>query len=144
VTIARTRAHLLWQRMRSNRPLPPAAARVLVVDDDAVIRSLIAVALSVEGFDIVEASDGRAALDLLPRVKPDVITLDATMPEISGWEVAVRIRADPMTAGIKVLLLTAAPADIDAQRRELVRVDACLDKPFDPDELVAIVRKLTA
>jgi CheY-like chemotaxis protein len=133
-----------WQRIGMDTPPipPPAATRVLVVDDDAVIRSLIAVTLSLEGFEISEASDGRQALAKLRLLLPKVVTLDATMPDLSGPEVALRLRADPSTAAIKILLLSGRRPGHEPRRREFQYVDAWLDKPFDPGELVAIVRRL--
>lgn len=118
------------------------ATRVLVVDDDAVIRALIAVTLSIEGFEVVEAVDGQVALDVLVSINPDIVTLDAAMPPISGWEVARRMCTDLHVTGIKVLVLSADAADCDPARYRPLGVDACLRKPFDADELVSTVTQL--
>ena len=115
---------------------------MLVVDDDDVIRQLITVNLELEGFDVVTASDGQDALDKVKAAQPHVITLDVMMPRVDGWEAATRLREDPETAHIKVILLSARAQEADIQRGEKIGVDAYLTKPFDPDELIDVVRRL--
>ena len=122
----------------------PAPIKVLVVDDDDVIRELITVNLELEGYDVETAFDGQDALDKVKAVRPDVITLDIMMPRLDGWETATRLRDDPETAGIKVVLLSARAQEADVQRGERIGVDAYLTKPFDPDELLAVVARLAA
>jgi CheY-like chemotaxis protein len=117
-------------------------ARVLVVDDDDVIRQLITVNLELEGFEVATAVDGQDCLDKVKDVRPDVITLDIMMPRLDGWEAASRLRADPDTAAIKVVLLSARAQEADLARGSRLGVDAYLTKPFDPDELIATVRRL--
>jgi CheY-like chemotaxis protein len=118
------------------------AGRVLVVDDDDVIRQLITVNLELEGFDVVTAVDGQDALEKVKDAQPQVITLDVMMPRLDGWEAAARLRSDPDTAHIKVILLSARAQEADLQRGERIGVDAYLTKPFDPDELIDLVRRL--
>ena len=117
-------------------------ARVLVVDDDDVIRQLITVNLELEGFEVDTAVDGQDCLDKVAEVRPDVITLDIMMPRLDGWAAASRLRADPTTAGIKVVLLSARAQEADLARGSRIGVDAYLTKPFDPDELIEVVRRL--
>jgi CheY-like chemotaxis protein len=115
---------------------------VLVVDDDDVIRQLITVNLELEGFEVIPAVDGQDALDKVKDVQPDVVTLDVMMPRVDGWEAAARLREDPETAHIKLILLSARAQESDIQRGERIGVDAYLTKPFDPDELIDVVRRL--
>ncbi|WP_283139831.1 response regulator transcription factor [Rhizohabitans arisaemae] len=116
--------------------------RVLVVDDDEVIRHLIAVNLTLEGFDVSTAVDGQDCLERVESVDPDVITLDVMMPRMDGWMTATRLRDTPETSHIKVVLITAR-AQADDKRRGLdIGVDAYLTKPFDPAELIQVVRDL--
>ena len=115
---------------------------MLVVDDDTVIRQLISVNLELEGFDVDTAVDGQDCLDKVKLVRPDVITLDIMMPRLDGWEAASRLRADPETAGIKVVLLSARAQEADLERGSRIGVDAYLTKPFDPDDLIMVVRRL--
>ena len=117
-------------------------ARVLVVDDDDVIRQLITVNLELEGFEVATAVDGQDCLDKVKQVRPDVITLDIMMPRLDGWEAASRLRADPETADVKVVLLSARAQEADLARGSRIGVDAYLTKPFDPDELIEVVRAL--
>ena len=116
--------------------------RVLVVDDDEVIRQLIAVNLTLEGFDVATAIDGQDCLDKVQAIDPDVITLDVMMPRLDGWETAVQLRKAPQTAHIKVVLITARAQEDDMTRGTNVGADAYLTKPFDPGEMIRVVREL--
>ena len=116
--------------------------RVLVVDDDEVIRRLIAVNLQLEGFDVETAVDGQDCLARVTEIDPDVITLDVMMPRLDGWETAVQLRKSPETAHIKVVLITARAQEDDKTRGAQVGADAYLTKPFDPNEMIRVVREL--
>lgn len=120
----------------------PDPVRVLVVEDDDVIRQLITVNLELEGYEVQTAVDGQDALDKAREGAPALVTLDVMMPRMDGWEAAVRLRADPVTAGIKIVLLSARAQEADLQRGERIGVDAYLTKPFDPDELIDVVARL--
>jgi DNA-binding response OmpR family regulator len=122
--------------------VPTSCGRVLVVDDTEVIRQLITMNLELEGFEVVTAFDGQDALDKVVEVAPDVVTLDVVMPRLDGVRTATALRADPRTAGLKILMVTAAAQEADLRRGAAVGVDAYLTKPFDPSELVATVRSL--
>ena len=123
-------------------PVGDSLGRVLVVEDDEVIRSLIALNLDLEGFEVTTAVDGAQALTLVKTLRPLVVTLDAMMPNIDGYEVVVRFRADPDTAHVKVLMVSARAQQRDLQRATRAGVDGYLTKPFDPAELVTAVRRL--
>jgi DNA-binding response OmpR family regulator len=116
--------------------------RVLVVDDDDVIRQLICLNLELEGFEVYQAADGLDALDKVREVDPAVVTLDIMMPKLDGWDAAARLRSDPTTAHVRVVLLSARAQEADLKRGSRLGVDFYLTKPFDPDELVAVVRRL--
>jgi DNA-binding response OmpR family regulator len=115
---------------------------VLVVDDDEVIRQLIAVNLTLEGFEVFTAVDGQDCLDQVVDVQPDVITLDVMMPRLDGWVTATQLRRNPATSAIKVVLITARAQEDDRDRGRQVGVDAYLTKPFDPTEMIRVVREL--
>jgi CheY-like chemotaxis protein len=129
---------------QSEQPVSGSTApvRVLVVDDDEVIRQLITLNLELEGFEVHEAVDGEDALRAVLEVNPAVVTLDIMMPNLDGWDAAARLRANPETAHIKVVLLSARAQEADVRRGARIGVDAYLTKPFDPDDLVVIVRRL--
>lgn len=116
--------------------------RVLVVDDDDVIRQLISVNLELEGFEVFTAVDGEECLATIDEIAPDVVTLDVMMPGLDGWETAQRLRSDPKRKHIKLMLLSARAQEADLRRGDQIGVDAYLTKPFDPDDLVANVRRL--
>jgi DNA-binding response OmpR family regulator len=120
-----------------DRPL-----RALVVDDSEVIRDLIAVNLQLEGFDVTTAGDGEEALRLAAENVPDVITLDVMMPRLSGLDTLVRLRADPRTASVPVVMVTGRAQPADVARGEELGVDAYLTKPFEPAELIEVVLRL--
>ena len=115
---------------------------MLVVDDDEVIRRLIAVNLQLEGFDVATAVDGQDCLDKVAEIDPDVITLDVMMTRLDGWETVVQLRRSPDTAHIKVVLISARAQEDDKARGSHVGADAYLTKPFDPSEMIRVVRDL--
>lgn len=118
--------------------------RVLVVDDDPVIRGLLEVNLQLEGYEVSLAVDGSDALAQVTESHPDLVLLDIMMPGIDGWEVAQRLKGDPDTAHIPVAFLTARAMGADVKRGTELGVDAYVTKPFDPEELLELVGRLVA
>ena len=116
--------------------------RVLVVDDSSVVRDLISVNLELEGLTVVGCADGEEALALVAEARPDVITLDVVMPRLGGFETAERLRADPATADIPIVIVTGRASAADLARGEAIGVDGYLTKPFEPAELVGLVGRL--
>jgi CheY-like chemotaxis protein len=116
---------------------------VLVVDDDVNIRRLITVNLELEGFAVTELGDGQDCLDAVAVSAPDVIVLDVSMPHLDGIQTTQRLRADPSTSGIKIVIVSAKAQQSDVRRGLSSGADAYLTKPFDPDVLVRVVRELT-
>ncbi len=116
---------------------------MLVVDDSAVIRQLIRVNLELEGFEVVTAADGAECLDVVRAVAPDVVTLDVVMPRLDGLRTAAQLRADPRTSHLPIAIVSAC-TQLDLERGESVGVDGYLAKPFEPMDLVALVRRLAA
>ncbi|WP_328922464.1 response regulator [Streptomyces griseoaurantiacus] len=121
--------------------MPGASGRVLVVDDNKVIRQLIRVNLELEGIEVVTAADGVECLDVVHRVRPDVVTLDVVMPRLDGLRTAARLRADPRTRDLPLAVISAC-TQYEVESGLDVGVDAFLAKPFDPADLVRIVREL--
>ncbi len=115
---------------------------MLVVDDDEVIRELIAVNLRLEGFEVHTAVDGHDCLERVAELAPDVITLDVMMPRLDGWETVARLRSDPSTARLGVVMITARAQERDLERGRELGADAYVTKPFDPAELIRTVRAL--
>ncbi|WP_328553402.1 response regulator [Streptomyces sp. NBC_00358] len=129
-----------WARTYS-RVVPGVSGRVLVVDDNKVIRQLIRVNLELEGLEVVTAADGAECLDVVHQVRPDVVTLDVVMPRLDGLRTAARLRADPRTRNLPLAIVSAC-TQYEVESGLDVGVDAFLAKPFEPSELVRLVRQL--
>ncbi|WP_435837346.1 response regulator [Streptomyces aurantiacus] len=114
---------------------------MLVVDDNKVIRQLIRVNLELEGFEVVTAADGVECLDVIHQVRPDVVTLDVVMPRLDGLRTAARLRADPRTRNLPLAIISAC-SQYEVENGLDVGVDVFLAKPFEPTELVRLVRQL--
>jgi CheY-like chemotaxis protein len=121
---------------------PGYGRRALVVDDSPAVRDLVVVNLELEGFEVRSAADGQEGLEAAAAWHPDVMTLDVVMPRLGGFEVLERLRADPSTADIPVVIVTGRAQGADRARGEALGVDAYLTKPFEPAELVAVVSEL--
>ena len=119
-------------------------ARVLVADDEEDIRLLVTLAVRRAGCSVVAAvADGEQALISARAERPDLVVLDVSMPEATGLEVCAALRADPDTAGCRVLLLSAGASPDDVARGLAAGADAYLPKPFTVAGLVDQVRRLT-
>ena len=116
--------------------------RVLVVDDDEIIRGFVSEALADEGYEIRTAANGRRALDVLREWKPNLIVLDLMMPEMDGWTFRAEQRKLPDAAEVPVVVLSAV-RDLRAQAAALDAASA-LGKPFELDELLRTVGRFTA
>jgi two-component system OmpR family response regulator len=114
--------------------------KLLLVDDEENLRSMLAAALRHNGFEVEVASSGREALDAIGEIRPDIVLLDVMMPDLDGFEVCRRLRND----GIRtpVLFLTARDATEDKVRGLTLGGDDYLVKPFSLEELVARVEAL--
>jgi DNA-binding response OmpR family regulator len=122
-----------------------ALVRVLVADDEDDIRALVTVAVRKAGCSVVgSVADGAAALDLARVELPDLAVLDVSMPGATGLEVCAALRADPATAGIRILLLSAGASLDDVAAGLAAGADAYLAKPFQISGLVHQVQALTA
>ncbi|HEV7754317.1 MAG TPA: response regulator [Mycobacteriales bacterium] len=113
---------------------------VLVVDDDPDIARFIEMNLSFEGFDVAVSHDGFDAREQIALRRPDLVLLDVMMPRIDGVELCRQLRADPLTAGIPVIMLTAKGLSADKVVGLTAGADDYIVKPFDTLELVARVR----
>ena len=121
-----------------------AHVRVLVADDEDDIRALVGLAVGKAGCTVVSSvADGAAALRSARADLPDLAVLDVSMPGATGLEVCAELRADPRTAGIRILLLSAGASPDDVARGLSAGADAYLAKPFAISALVSQVRALT-
>ncbi|URM89614.1 response regulator [Streptomyces sp. MRC013] len=124
-----------------SRVVSGVSGRVLVVDDNRVIRQLIRVNLELEGFEVVTAADGAECLEVVHRFQPQLVTLDVVMPRLDGLRTAALLRADARTRHLPVAIISGCDEGEVASGLE-VGVDAFLAKPFEPADLVRLVHEL--
>lgn len=119
-------------------------SRILVVDDEPSVLSMVRMVLELEGHDVDTALDGQAALDSLERGIPDVILLDVMMPGLSGFEVAERVRARSAWREVSIIFVSAKAERDDLWTGWQLGADSYVTKPFDTDELVSEVSRVLA
>lgn len=123
---------------------PPDGPTVLVVDDDAAIREMLAFALELEGYRVLQAEDGRAALTVMAEQDVDLVTLDVMMPGLDGWQVADVLRADPKTRFVPRVMISGMPIDQLMRACAARQAAAILTKPFDVDKVTTLIGRLLA
>src|SRR5438067_11485588 len=115
---------------------------ILAVDDEVHICRLVEVNLQRAGYRVSTAHDGVEALEKVRAERPDMVVSDVMMPRLDGFELLRRLKADPGTADIPVILLTAKAQDADVLRGWKGGVHCYLTKPFNPMQLLAFVRRI--
>ena len=115
---------------------------MLVVDDDPEIVAMLSARLEKRGYTVHTAADGNEALAEAKRSRPALMVLDVMMPHKTGWEVARALKQDPVTEGIKIVMLTAIGAQMNEMTSPLYGADAYFDKPFDFATLEAKIAEL--
>ena len=130
--------------MTSERMPPPMSESktILVCDDDPLLVDLLRFRLGSRGFTVITARDGGEAMVLVAKSPPDAVVLDAMMPVIDGYEVLRRLRSDPATAGIPVVMLSARKGESDIVGGLELGADDYMIKPFIPEELVMRLTRL--
>jgi diguanylate cyclase (GGDEF)-like protein len=128
----------------SEREVPPMDQGgrpdlILVVDDDEDIARFVQVNLKLHGFEVAHARDGAEALEVIAERRPDLAVVDLMMPRVDGVELTRRLRADPMTAALPIIMLTAKGLTVDKVVGLTAGADDYLVKPFDTSELIARV-----
>ena len=118
--------------------------KVLVIDDEAPIRLLCRVNLEAEGMTVYEAGDGPTGVDRAREQRPDIVLLDVMMPGLDGWGVAEQLLADPATASIPIIFLTARAEFRDRARGLDIGGVDYITKPFNPVELASLVRSVVS
>lgn len=113
------------------------AKTVLIVDDEAPIREMLTVALHMAGYQCLEADNAQTAHELIVDHQPDIVLLDWMMPEVSGIELARRLKRDPISAGIPIIMLTARGEEDNKIQGLEAGADDYITKPFSPRELIA-------
>jgi DNA-binding response OmpR family regulator len=118
------------------------AQRVLLVDDEPAMRAVCRLNLELEGFAVLEAAEGREALALAIRERPDLVLLDVMMPTMDGFDIARRLQSNPATTGIPIVFMTALAATDDRRRGFEAGAVGYVVKPFDPVFLGDTVRRM--
>jgi len=116
------------------------ASRVLIVEDERDIRDLVLFHLEREGFQVSSASSGEEALRQVRHAGPDLVLLDLMLPAMGGLEVCRKLRQDPATAALPIVMLTAKGDEVDRVLGLELGADDYIVKPFSPKELLARVR----
>ena len=117
---------------------------ILIADDEEDLRLLVQVTLENPAYRILTAVDGRRAVDAIYTHIPDLLILDWMMPGLDGWEVVKRLRQNPDTAGIPVVMLTAKDGAEACEQMAALDLAGYLVKPFSPLELIQKVREVLA
>ena len=119
-----------------------AKGKILVVDDEVNITQILEFSIGAEGYEVISAANGEEAIDKARREQPDLIILDVMMPKIDGYEACRILKANPLTKGIPVVLLTAKGRDIDKRLGYEVGATDYIIKPFSPNKLVDRIHQL--
>jgi DNA-binding response OmpR family regulator len=113
---------------------------ILICDDEQNIRNVLDFTLEAEGYLVISAVDGHQAFELALSETPDLIILDVMMPGSDGFETCRRLKSDPRTSSIPVILLTARNSREDRERGREVQADDFMTKPFSPQRVVDLVQ----
>ena len=118
--------------------------KVLIADDEQNIVISLEFLLKREGFEVLVAGDGEAALQMVAEHHPDLVLLDVMMPKRNGYEVCQRMRERPEWRGIKIVMLSAKGRDVEVSKGVSLGADLYVTKPFSNAELVAQINALLA
>lgn len=119
-----------------------AGERILVVDDDPKILEILNVMLSGAGYEVRTTADPERTLPLAAEFRPDLAILDIAMPVLDGFEVASRIRSDPVLAGTRLIFLTARDASACLHRAQELGAVAYVEKPFQREALLGLLEQI--
>ena len=117
---------------------------ILVADDESHILNVVSLKLRNAGYRVITASDGQEALDMAQMEHPDLLITDYHMPLLSGIELCKRLRTDPATASVRMIMLTARGYNLESQDTAESGIRRMLSKPFSPRELLATVNEVLA
>jgi CheY-like chemotaxis protein len=121
--------------------MTPLIATILIVDDETQNRKVLEALLRPEGYVTLTAAGGEEALAAIAHHAPDLILIDAMMPGMDGFEVTSRLKADPVTSNIPVIMVTALTDEQSRQRGMAAGAYAYVTKPYDPNHLMEVIRK---
>ena len=128
-----------------NSKIQPMAKKILIVDDEAHIRSLIEQTLEEledEGVEFLTAENGEQALEIIQKENPQLVFLDVMMPKMNGMEVCRRVKKELLNQNIFIVLLTAKGQELDRLKGQEVGADVYMTKPFDPEVILAKAKEV--
>lgn len=118
--------------------------KVLIVEDSATQRQMIAEFLVGNDFRVSTARNGREALESVQECRPDLVVLDIIMPEMNGYDVCRHLKTDPLTRKIPVILCSSKSSEVDRYWGAKIGADAYIGKPFQQSELINTIQQLLA
>ena len=118
------------------------AQSILLVEDDEMVADVVRINLEAEGYDVVHAPNGAAGLAVIAQSPPDLVILDVMLPEVDGWTVLGRLRDDPVTRSLPVIMLSAKAMPADQVRGYNLGATAYITKPFAAAEVVEKVTQV--
>lgn len=116
--------------------------RILLVEDEGNIALALTFLMEREGYSVTHIDNGRRALDSVEALAPDLVVLDVTLPEVSGFEICQRIKSTPSLAKTRVLILTARGTDVERRKAFALGADSFISKPFETRRLTGEVAQL--
>ncbi len=120
------------------------AKKVLAVDDSRTMREMVSFTLKSEGYEVIEAEDGKAAISALNGMKIDAVITDLNMPNMNGFELIATLRQNPLYKFTPILMLTTEGDAGKKAEGKAAGATGWITKPFDPQKLIAVVRKVVA
>jgi len=118
-----------------------AKKRVLIIEDELNIANAQKMILG-DDYEVSVANDGDSGLDMIRKLKPDLVVLDLMLPNRGGYDICFTVRQDHSLNNMKILMVTALTQQVDKNKGVMVGTDAYLTKPFEPEQLLAAVRNL--
>ena len=114
--------------------------RILIVDDESDLVSVLRIGLEIEGFEVISASDGEDGLKKAREDRPDLVVLDLMLPKLDGYRVCRALKFDERYRGLPILILSARSGDQDRRLAFDMGADAFMTKPYDMAALVKLIR----
>ena len=118
--------------------------KILIADDKSRVVELVKATLEGEDYQVIDASDGREALEKIDKQKPDLVLLDIIMPKMDGFEVLRDLKGDPKTKDIAVIMLTAKGQKLDKHKGRRLGAQGYIVKPFSPSSLLKKIKEILA
>jgi len=120
--------------------MPPTRPRILIVDDEPDLLSVLRFGLEAEGFEVLEAADGERGLDLARTERPDLLVLDLMLPRMDGYKVCRALKFDERYRRLPIFILSARSGDTDRRLAMDLGADDFVTKPYEVKDLVARIR----